>query len=293
MAQSAESALIVNAMSVDVEDYFHPTELAAAAPPGQWAELPSRVEDATGRTLAMFADHGVRATFFILGWVAERHPALVRRIAAAGHEIGCHSYAHRLVYDLTPEGFRADTERACAVIEAACGIRPKAYRAPSYSVTRRSWWALETLASLGFTHDSSIYPIVHDRYGVPGFSRHAVRVETPAGTLIEAPVATVTLAGGHVAPIGGGGYLRLLPYRYTAAGLRRVNHEERQPACVYFHPWEIDPGQPRLARGRIARWRTYWGLEGMERKLRRLLGEFRFAPLGEVYNGEGADKLGA
>lgn len=288
VAEAVSSEAVVNAISVDVEDYFHPTELAPAAPVDQWDALPSRVEDATLRTLDLFAEQGARGTFFILGWVAERHPALIRRIAEAGHEIGCHSYWHRLVYDLTPAEFRADTERACAAIEQACGIRPRAYRAPSYSITRRSWWALEVLAGLGFTLDSSIYPIVHDRYGVPGFERHASTVQTPAGRLLEAPVASVLLGGGHVAPVGGGGYLRLLPYRYTAAGVRRVNWEERQPACLYFHPWEIDPDQPRLAQGRIARWRTYWGLAGMEAKLRRLLREFRFAPLGEVY-GRGAN----
>lgn len=275
---------IVNAISVDVEDYFHPTELAVSAPVDQWDALPSRVESATRHTLDLFAEAGVKGTFFILGWVAERHPALVRDIAAAGHEIGCHSYWHRLVYELTPEEFRADTERACDVIEQACGIRPRAYRAPSYSITRKSWWALEVLASLGFTHDSSIYPIVHDRYGVPGFNRHVSTIETAFGPLTEVPAATVELTGGQVAPIGGGGYLRLLPYRYTAAGLRRVNFQECRAACLYLHPWELDPGQPRLARGAVARWRTYIGLAGMEGKLRRLLREFSFSTVRDVFH---------
>jgi polysaccharide deacetylase family protein (PEP-CTERM system associated) len=275
---------IVNAISVDVEDYFHPTELAVSAPMDEWETLPSRVEPATRRTLEVFAGAGVKGTFFILGWVAERHPALVRDIAAAGHEIGCHSYWHRLVYDLTPEEFRADTERACDVIEQACGIRPRAYRAPSYSITRKSWWALEVLSSLGFTHDSSIYPIVHDRYGVPGFDRHVCTIDTASGPLTEVPAATVELGGGQVAPIGGGGYLRLLPYRYTAAGLRRVNFQERRAACLYLHPWELDPGQPRLARGAVARWRTYIGLAGMEDKLRRLLQEFSFSTVRDVFH---------
>lgn len=274
---------IVNAISVDVEDYFHPTEVAPAAPVEQWESLPRRVEEATRRTLDLFAAEQVCGTFFVLGWVAERHPALVRRIAEAGHEIGCHSYWHRLVYRLTPAEFRADTERACAVIADACGVRPRAYRAPSYSITRQSWWALEILAELGFTHDSSIYPIVHDRYGIPGFNRHGCTIHTPSGALTEAPAATILLGGGQVAPIGGGAYLRLLPYRYTAAGLRRVNFEERRAACLYLHPWELDPGQPRLARGAIARWRTYWGLTGMESKLRRLLREFSFSTIGGVF----------
>lgn len=286
MSSSAAADGIVNAISVDVEDYFHPTEVAPAAPVHQWETMPRRVEEATARILEVFAAHGVCGTFFMLGWVAERHPALVRRIVREGHEIGCHSYWHRLVYHLTPAEFREDTGRACAVIADACGVRPRAYRAPSYSITRECWWALEVLAELGFTHDSSIYPIVHDRYGVPGFDRHAGRVETPSGPLMEVPVATVLLNGGHAAPVGGGGYLRLLPYRYTSAGLRRVNHVERRAACLYLHPWELDPGQPRLARGAIARWRTYWGLGGMEAKLRRLLTEFAFAPIGGVFAGQ-------
>jgi polysaccharide deacetylase family protein (PEP-CTERM system associated) len=281
MPRADANARAVNAISVDVEDYFHPTEVAA--PREHWAGYPSRVEEATGRTLDLLAERNVKGTFFILGWVAERHPGLIRRIAEAGHEIGCHSYWHRLVYDLTLDEFREDTERACEAIEAACGVRPRLYRAPSYSITKASWWALDVLAGLGFTHDSSVYPILHDRYGVPGFSRHAVEVRTGSGALMEAPVATVRLPGGQVAPIGGGGYLRLLPYRYTAAGLRRVNYGEGAAACLYFHPWEIDRGQPRLANGLIARWRTYWGLNGMEGKLRRLLQEFSFAPVGEVF----------
>lgn len=272
-----------NVISIDVEDYFHPSEVQATLGPGQWSGLPSRVEPATDRILDIFAAAGVRGTFFILGWVAEHKPALVRRIAAAGHEIACHSHAHALVYDLTPEQFKADTVRAVKAIEDACGITPKAYRAPSYSVTNNSFWALDVLAGLGFTHDSSIYPIAHDRYGIPGFPRHAHRIETASGPILEVPIATVRLNRRRVSPVGGGGYMRLLPYRYTAAGLRRVNSEDKQPACVYLHPWEVDPDQPRLAKGFIARLRTYTGLGAMSRKLERLLREFEFAPMSAVY----------
>jgi len=274
-----------NIISVDVEDYFHPSEVqaSAGAAGAGWDSLPSRVEPATAKILDILAAAGVRGTFFILGWVAERQPGLVRRIAAAGHEIGCHSYAHQLVYDLTPERFRADTLRAVKAIEDACGLTPKAYRAPSYSVTRESFWALEVLAELGFTHDSSIYPIAHDRYGIPGFERHAHVIRTASGPVVEVPIATVRLNRRRVAPVGGGGYLRLLPYRYTAAGLRRLNLEERQPACVYLHPWEVDPDQPRMARGFIARLRTYAGIRSMAGKLERLLAEFAFAPMSAVH----------
>jgi polysaccharide deacetylase family protein (PEP-CTERM system associated) len=272
-----------NIISIDVEEYFHPTEVQVAAPENQWGRLPSRVDGQTRQILDLLAEKNVRGTFFILGWVAERHPDLIRAIAAQGHEIACHSYSHRLVYHLTPSQFREDTVRAVSVIEDVAGVTPRAYRAPSYSITRESLWALEILVECGFTHDSSIYPIAHDRYGIRGFERHAHILQTPSGPIREVPIATVRLPGGRVAPIGGGGYLRLLPYRYTAAGIRRTNRVESQPACIYFHPWEIDPDQPRLASGSIARMRTYTGLRSMRGKLKRLLAEFRFSPLTAIH----------
>ncbi|MBL8290851.1 MAG: polysaccharide deacetylase family protein, partial [Bryobacterales bacterium] len=216
--------MMVNAISIDVEDYFHPSEVQSTAGPLDWDRLPSRVEESTGRCLDLLARHNVRGTFFVLGWVAERFPALVRSIASAGHEIACHSYAHQLVYELGREAFRADTRRAVQTISDAAGIAPKGYRAPSYSVTTRSLWALDVLAELGFRYDSIIYPIRHDRYGIPGYARSAQPVQTSAGTLIEIPPATVQLGKERTAPVGGGGYLRLLPYAYTAAGIRRLNH---------------------------------------------------------------------
>jgi polysaccharide deacetylase family protein (PEP-CTERM system associated) len=170
-----------------------------------------------------------------------------------------------------------------AAIENACGVTPRVYRAPSYSITQESMWALEILVEEGFVSDSSIYPIAHDRYGIPGSFRHPHTIETPAGPIREFPIATVRLSKGRIAPIGGGGYLRLLPYRYTSAGIRKLNRDEQQPACIYFHPWEIDPDQPRLASGLIARLRTYTGVKGMARKLDRLLTEFQFSTLSRVY----------
>jgi len=273
-----------NAISVDVEDYFHPSEVRQALGHRSWDAFVPRVEEATLRVLELFARRGVRGTFFVLGWVAMRHASLIRRIADAGHEIGCHGFRHDLVFEMTPAQFRADTETAQAAIADACGRRPRVYRAPSYSIRSDSLWALEVLAGLGFTHDSSIYPIRHDRYGIPGFQRHAAFIPTPSGPILEVPAATVVLPGGGVAPIGGGAYLRLLPYRYTAAGIRRVNSSERQPVCIYFHPWELDAEQPRLAKGWVSRWRTYAGLKSMESKVDRLLSEFRFRPLTEVFS---------
>jgi len=279
---------MLNALTVDVEEYFHPTEVQASVDGSQWALLPSRVGDELACILDLLESNKTKATFFVLGWVAQRHPATVRAIVSAGHEIGCHSHFHRLVYSLSPAEFRRDTRQAVAAIEDACGVTPRVYRAPSYSITKDSLWALEVLLEEGFVQDSSIYPIAHDRYGIPGSHRHAHILDTRSGPIQEIPVATVKLSNGRVAPIGGGGYLRLLPYRYTAAGIRRVNREEGEPVCIYFHPWEIDPDQPRLASGFIARARTYLGVRGMIGKLERLLSEFSFSSIGEVYAASGS-----
>ena len=251
----------------------------------------SRVGPQVETVLDLFERSQVTATFFILGWVAERYPKLVRRIAACGHEIGCHSYAHRLVYDLSPSEFRQDTRRAVRVIEDACGVTPTSYRAPSYSITASSRWALDILVEEGFTHDSSIYPIAHDRYGIPGFYRHAEILQTASGPIQEVPIATVKVGKIAVTPIGGGGYLRLLPYCYTAAGIRRVNRVEDKPVCVYFHPWELDARQPRLASGLVSRMRTYRGLDTMQRKLESLLTDFRFSTLTNVFPTPGRESL--
>ena len=274
---------VINALSIDVEECFQASEVQKHSLDPDSAAFESRVESQTDQVLEILDRMRTRATFFIVGSVAEQHPKMVQRIAIAGHEIGCHSHAHRLVYALTPDEFRADTLRSIRAIEDACGIRPRIYRAPSYSITSRSLWALEVLAECGFTHDSSVYPIHHDRYGIPGFDRHAHIVNTAAGPIHEIPVGTVRLSVKTVAPVGGGGYLRLLPYRYTAAGIRRVNQSEMQPVCVYFHPWELDNTQTRIATGTIARIRTYAGLAGMRAKVVRLLQEFRFDSMQAVY----------
>jgi polysaccharide deacetylase family protein (PEP-CTERM system associated) len=272
---------MINVLTVDVEEYFHPSEIQRDLDPSQWANLPSRIDSQVDQVLELLQRHQTKATFFILGWVAENHPRAVSAIAAAGHEIGCHSYAHELVYRLTPAEFRRDTLRAIAAIEDACGVTPRLYRAPSYSITNQSFWALEILVECGFTHDSSIYPITHDRYGIAGFERHPHVIETPAGPIHEFPIATVQMSN-QIAPVGGGAYLRLLPSRYISAGIRRVNREEQKPVCIYFHPWEIDPGLPHLARGIISRARTYTGIRRMSRKLDLLLSEFQFSTLTSV-----------
>jgi polysaccharide deacetylase family protein (PEP-CTERM system associated) len=246
-----------------------------------WDRQPSRVAANTSRLLDLLAEHGVRATFFVLGWVAERHPDLVRRIAAQGHEIASHSYWHRLVYELTPDAFREDLARARGVLEDAAGVRVTGFRAPSYSVTSRSLWALDVLVDEGYAYDASIFPIHHDRYGIPDAPRHPHVIERDGGRIVEIPASTVR-AGGMNLPIAGGGYFRLLPYRWTRWGIARVNRTEHRPVVFYLHPWEIDPDQPRIPTGRVTRLRHYGNLAATEGRLRRLLREFRFAPIGEA-----------
>lgn len=274
---------MTNVLSIDVEEYFQTSELRTLVKPETWIDQEPRVGLGTERILDILAETGTKGTFFTLGWVARNHAGLTRKIVEAGHEMGCHSFWHELVYEMSPAKFRQDTLDSIHAIADACGVTPRVYRAPSYSITEKSMWALEILAELGFTHDSSIYPIKHDRYGIPGYGRFAQTVQTPSGPIIEVPIATVQLSPGRVAPVGGGGYLRLLPYRYTAAGLRRINEDDKQPACVYLHPWEVDAGLPRVTPGWIARLRTYSGIKGMEGKLRRLIREFSFETMSAVY----------
>lgn len=274
---------MLNALTIDVEEYFHPTEVQTVAEVKHWNTLPSRIAVQTRWLLDTLAEHQIKGTFFVLGWIAKHHPRVICEIARAGHEIGCHSFSHQLVFNQTPQEFRDDLRQAVQAIEDACSIRPRLFRAPSYSITQRSLWALDILAETGFTHDSSIYPIRHDRYGIPDFNRFAKVVYTASGPIQEIPIATAKLARGKIAPVGGGGYLRLLPYSYTAAGIRSINQDEHQAACIYIHPWELDPGTPRLAQGVISRLRTYTGLTTMRGKLVRLLKAFKFSSLTDVY----------
>jgi len=278
---TADGRAIVNAMTVDVEDYFHVSVFDGVVPRTRWPELESRVCRNTDRVLAILDEAGVAATFFVLGWVAERHPALVRRIAAGGHEIASHGYAHRLVYDQTRAAFREDVTKAKALLEDTTGLPVYGYRAPSYSITPRSLWAFDVLLETGHRYDASIFPIHHDRYGIPVSARHAYRVTRDAGTLLELPASTCRVARMNL-PVGGGGYFRLLPYAWTRFGIDWVNRVDRRPAIFYIHPWEIDPDQPRLACSRLSRIRHYRNLQLTEPRLRRLLRDFRFAPVRET-----------
>jgi len=271
----------LNAMTIDVEDYFHVSVFDGVVPRSQWERLESRVERNTDRLLQIFADSSVKATFFVLGWVAERHPGLVRRIAAEGHELASHGFAHRLVYDLTPSMFREDIRRSKAALQDAAGIPVQGYRAPSYSVTPRSLWALDVLIEEGFRYDSSIFPIHHDRYGIPVSSRHPYRLDRPAGSIVEVPGSTVRW-GLFNFPVAGGGYFRILPYQWTRWGIARLNRLEARPAVFYLHPWEIDPDQPRLSAGLLSRFRHYRNLGETEARLKQLLADFEFGPMQAV-----------
>ena len=272
---------IVNAMTIDVEDYFHVSVLDGGLPRSAWNSMESRVCGNTDRLLAIFAEHEVHGTFFVLGWVAERFPDLVRRICAQGHEIASHGYAHRLVYDQTPAAFRDDVRRAKGLLEEACGRPVHGYRAPSYSITPRSLWAVDILLEEGYRYDSSIFPIRHDRYGIPVSERAPYPIERRSGTLFEVPGST-TRVGPMNLPIAGGGYFRLLPYGWTRWGIERVNQHERRPVMFYLHPWEIDPNQPRLTVGRLSTFRHYRNLDETEARLRRLLADFRFGRMDDL-----------
>ena len=266
---------ICNVISVDVEDYYQAEVFARAVPRASWGTYTSRVEANTLRLLELFAERRVEATFFVLGWVAEHSPALVRDIAACGHELACHSYWHRLIYQLDRNEFREDTLRAKNAIEQAAGQPVLGYRAPTYSICSRSLWALEVLAELGFEYDSSIFPIHHDRYGIPEAPRFPFRVVTRSGPLLEFPLTTFRLWGNKNLPVGGGGYLRLLPEWYTRMGLRRAQ-AETLPVICYVHPWEIDPDQPRIANGLASRLRHYTNLKKTYSRVSVLLREHRF-----------------
>lgn len=269
---------LVNAISVDVEDYFQVSAFRNVVSPDDWDSFPSRVVQNTQRVLDLFDRHAVKGTFFVLGWVAERHPALVREIHQRGHEVACHGYSHKLVYEQTPEEFRDETVRSKALLEDATGVAVRGYRAASFSIVERSRWALDVLVDCGFAYDSSMYPTRHDLYGIAVDELGPHEIEAPGGgRLTEFPM-TVAKVGGMTIPVSGGGYFRLYPYPATAWLLRQVNSAER-PFVFYLHPWELDPDQPRIAAPLKSRVRHYLNLKSCEEKLERLLRAFALAPM--------------
>ena len=278
---------VINGLSVDVEDWFQVGAFENVIDRSDWPSIATRVEANVETILALFEEAGVKATFFTLGWVAERHPALMRRIAQAGHEIASHGYDHARVFTFEPKQFAEDIHKARCILEDASGQKVTGYRAPSFSIDARTPWAFEELAQQGYAYSSSVAPIAHDHYGwpeAPRFAFHPVR----DSALVEVPVTTARLGGRRVAA-GGGGFFRVLPYSFSRWAIRQVNTDDKRPAVFYFHPWEVDPDQPRVAGAPMrSRLRHYTGLEKMAGKLRALLSDFAWGRMDEVVEAERA-----
>lgn len=270
-----------NALSIDVEEWFCVSNFAGVIRPEDWPEQETRIEMQMGRILDILEQHQVKATFFLLGWVAGRHPEMVRNIALAGHEIATHGYGHQLVSDLTPEQFREDLARSLKLVRDITGIDCRGYRAPSFSIRRDMPRAWAILAEQGIEYDSSVFPVLHDRYGEPDAPREPYCIPAASGSICEIPPSTVRLAGRNI-PVAGGGYFRLYPYWVTKRAIQRINREGLS-AVVYFHPWEIDPGHPRPPVSRLKLWRHRVGMKSFESKLHRLLSDFEFGPLEDLH----------
>lgn len=276
------SHTVINAMTVDVEDYFQVSAFEKHISRNDWDRMPCRVEFNTNRILQLFEDKGVKATFFTLGWVAERFPQLIRGIVEYGHELACHGYSHVRVTEQTPEQFRNDVTRSKHLLEDISGVEVKGYRAASYSIGKSNLWAHDVLDQSGFIYSSSIYPIKHDLYGMPEAPRFAFKAVTSGG-LLEIPVTTIQF-GEKNFPCGGGGYFRLLPYPLYRWALNQVNKKDRQSGIFYFHPWEIDPDQPRQKGVDVkTRFRHYLNLGRMENRLNQLLGDFQWSTMENVF----------
>lgn len=279
---------VINAMTVDVEDYFQVSAFESNVARDDWQKFPQRVDENTRRILDLFARHDVRGTFFTLGWVAERYPELVKAIASAGHEVASHGWQHARVNTQSPADFRSDIERTRKTLQDLSGQPILGYRAASYSIGRAESWAWQELAQAGYRYSSSIVPIVHDLYGIPDAPRFAFDVAD--GKLLEIPITTLPLAGRNI-NCGGGGWFRLFPYAFSRWALRRVNTSEAQAGIFYFHPWEIDPQQPRPEGiGLKTRFRHYLNLERTYSRLERLIADFRWGRMDEIFLVESAVK---
>lgn len=272
---------VKNAFTVDVEEHFQVAALKGAFDPSQWSEQDSRVEDNTRKVLDILAEHDTRGTFFVLGWVAEQNPGLIRSIVSAGHELACHGYSHQLVYEQQASVFADETRRAKMTLEDISGEPIAGYRAASYSITAESIWALDILVDLGFMYDSSIVPARHDLYGIPSAPAQPYRIQMENGQeLAEFPPSTIPLFGQRL-PVGGGGYFRLFPYGFTRWALTKINNK-RVPFSFYTHPWEVDPDQPRVDTNWKSRFRHYTNLDKTEPRLQMLLRDFRFSTMRSV-----------
>jgi polysaccharide deacetylase family protein (PEP-CTERM system associated) len=284
--RDSQSGQITHILSVDIEDYFQVEAFAGSVSRESWNQWPSRVVANTRRVLDLFDEYNAKATFFFVGWVAEHFPHLVREVQSRGHELACHSYWHRTVYSLSPDEFRTDTRLAKRVIEDAAGVAVRGYRAPSWSITKSCLWALDILAEEGFTYDSSIYPIHHDLYGVPGAKRFPYTHACGNGLeLREFPPATLRFAGTNF-PVAGGGYLRIFPSAFTERAFCTFEKNYGERVVVYLHPWEVDPEQPRIPGPLKSRLRHYSSLRRMENKLSAILSRHKFQRFSDVLAGE-------
>jgi polysaccharide deacetylase family protein (PEP-CTERM system associated) len=272
----------VNAISVDVEDYYHVSAFSKYINKTEWDSLESRVERNTQRILEIFNNEEVKATFFILGWIAEKYPKLIKEISDYGHEIACHGYSHDLIYTQSKEDFQKETIMSKRILEDIVGSEVIGYRAASYSITNRSLWALDVLAQAGFKYDSSIFPILHDRYGIKNAEPFPHVVKTEKGnSIIEFPISTIKMLSFNV-PISGGGYFRLYPYWLTRLGLRKINLDYNSPFIFYMHPWELDVNQPKIDSNYISKFRHYNNIDKFETRLLKLVNDFRFTTVSEV-----------
>lgn len=277
---------IVNAITIDVEDYFHVSAFAGTISPRTWNDYECRVEQNTHKILHLLDKHSVKCTFFVLGWVAERYLKLVQDIIENGHEIACHGYSHQLIYEQSPQVFKEETIKAKSILEDIAQREVKGYRAASYSITGKSLWALDILLEAGFQYDSSIFPIRHDRYGIPNAEPFPHNLQTPGGgSIIEFPISTARIMGVNL-PVAGGGYFRLFPYAITRYALNSINKNFGKPFIFYLHPWEVDPRQPRVTAKWFSRFRHYNNLEKCEARLECLLSEFSFNTVESVLNTE-------
>jgi len=281
---------MINALTIDVEDYYHVSAFAGVIPYSDWNKYEQRVDKNTNELLDIFSEHEVKSTFFVLGCVAENNINLIRRIASEGHEIASHGYSHQLIYNQTKEKFKEETIRSKCILEDIIQQPIKGYRAASYSITRNSKWALDILVETGFEYDSSIFPIRHDRYGVPQAPKVPHLILTPSGNkIIEYPLSTLNIFGLSI-PVSGGGYFRLYPYAVTKYALKKINNKSI-PFVFYLHPWEIDPQQPKINAGLISNFRHYNNINRCEARLRKLLSDFKFNTISNILKNYNFTKL--
>jgi len=272
------SKAVLNAMSIDVEDYFHVAALSESIDIADWTNIPSRVESSTYKILDLFDKQDVKATHFVLGWVAERFPDLVKEIAKRGHEVACHGYSHQLIYSQSPEVFKQETDRSKKLLEDLISQEILGYRAASYSITRKSLWALDILVEAGFKYDSSIFPVHHDRYGIHGSPENPHILQTPKGyKLVEYPLSTYKMLGQTI-PVAGGGYFRLYPYWLSRYFYNKINRQ-KDSFVFYLHPWEVDPEQPKVEVSWFSKFRHYNNLDKCEERLEALTTEFKFTTM--------------